>query len=385
MKNSDAKGLKITFVHSKYSNVGGTEKYLYVISRELAKRGAEVDFFASSIETELLPGIKYHPVSAIKKPATAFLLSFLFNSSSALKKESYSIIQSSGKSAPAHIYRLGGGLHEDYLANKPDGKLNLNPYHSIVKKLERNIFGEKRFKKIISPSRRIKSLIMERYNVNGNDVEVLHNPVLEDVASEEDKKFLRSSFRKKYKIEDDNICYLFTAGNFRLKGLPELINAYATLPQNIKEKSRVIVAGGGRKSRYMDLLRKTGLVDKFIFTGKLTEGMNEVYSAGDVLVHPTYYDPFSNVCLEAMAYGLPVITTKINGFSEVIKNGIHGYIVSHPSDCAEISALMTELSDRNIRAKISDNCILKSKEFGIDNHIDRLIDIYREVSEKNAV
>ena len=113
MKNSDAKGLKITFVHSKYSNVGGTEKYLYVISSELVKRGAEVDFFASSIETELLPGIKYHPVSEIKKPATAFLLSLLFNSSSALKKESYSIIHSSGKSAHANIYRRGGGMQED--------------------------------------------------------------------------------------------------------------------------------------------------------------------------------------------------------------------------------------------------------------------------------
>ena len=146
MENSDAKGLKIAFVHSKYSNVGGTEKYLYVITRELAKRGAEVDFFVSSIETEVLPEIKCHCINTIKKPSTAFLLSFLISSSSAVKKGSFDIIQSSGKSAPADIYRLGGGLHEDYLSRKPGINIPLLPYNLAVKFLERNIFEKKRFK-----------------------------------------------------------------------------------------------------------------------------------------------------------------------------------------------------------------------------------------------
>ncbi|HDH53304.1 MAG TPA: glycosyltransferase, partial [Nitrospirae bacterium] len=136
---------------------------------------------------------------------------------------------------------------------------------------------------------------------------------------------------------------------------------------------------GGKQSRYMSLIKKTQIEDKFIFTGKITEGMNEVYSAGDVLVHPTYYDPFSNVCLEAMSYGLPVITTEINGFSEIMKNEIHGYTVPDPADNRKISTFMEKLSNREIRMKMSENCLSASRRFTTDSHIDSLLNIYREV------
>lgn len=385
MTNSDAKWLKIAFVHSKYSKVGGTEKYLYVISRELAKRGAEVDFFASSIETEILPEIKRHLVNTIKKPSTAFLLSFLINSRSAIKKSGFNIVQSSGKTLPADIYRLGGGLHGDYLSRKPDGNnLSPNPFHLIVKTLEKKIFGEKRFKKIISPSKRVKELLINKYNAEEKDIEVIYNPILEDIIPEEKKKNLRLDFRRKHQIKDDDICYLYAAENFRLKGLKELINAYILLPEDIKKRSRVIIAGGGNKNRYISSLREKGIEDRFIFTGTLKEGLKEVLSSGDVFVHPTYYDPFSNVCLEAISYGLPVITTEINGFSEIMENGIHGYTVPDPADSSKISSLMETLSHPGIRMKMSSECILKSEDFNIDIHIDRLLEIYREVFERKC-
>jgi len=51
---------------------------------------------------------------------------------------------------------------------------------------------------------------------------------------------------------------------------------------------------------------------------------------------PSIYDPFSNACLEALASGLPVITTRDNGFSEIIENGVHGSIVDRSSDSAAL-------------------------------------------------
>ncbi|RMF98303.1 MAG: glycosyltransferase family 1 protein [Candidatus Schekmanbacteria bacterium] len=381
INNSSAKGLKIAFVHSKYSTVGGTEKYLFRITKELSKRGACVDYYTSKIETEPIKGIHIHKIGAIKKPASAFLLSFLLTSSSALKNKKYDIIQSSGKTIPANIYRLGGGLHNDYISNKGGGISSFSFHSLMVRLIEKNIFSRKKFRKLIAPSKRIKSLLVRKYFIEEEKIEVLYNPILIDIVSEEERQKRRKSFRSAHNIGEDSLCYLFAAGNFSLKGLKELINAYSFLPDEIKNKSYVIVAGGGNKKRYLSLLKERKIEDRFIFLGKITDEMQDIYSSGDILVHPTHYDPFSNVCLEAMAYGIPVITTAINGFSEIIENGSEGYVVSKPDDIVEISNLMNELAKDEIRKEMSKRCKSKSGNFDIDKHMNCLINIYNEVKD----
>ncbi|NJK92057.1 MAG: glycosyltransferase family 4 protein [Blastochloris sp.] len=80
--------------------------------------------------------------------------------------------------------------------------------------------------------------------------------------------------------------------------------------------------------------------------------MPDVYAAADVFLFPTIYDPFANVTLEAMAAGLPVITTEANGGSQVLVHGNNGFVVSHNRCVKEMVELVSSLRDSSLRQSI---------------------------------
>src|SRR5207302_5251159 len=106
-------------------------------------------------------------------------------------------------------------------------------------------------------------------------------------------------------------------------------------------KIRLLVAGRGDQTRYRS--------ERVRFLGEIAD-LRPIYAAADIFILPTIYDPFSNACLEALASGLPVITTHANGFSEVIEDGVHGTIVDLANDLLGLRDAIRFWSDLSRRA-----------------------------------
>jgi UDP-glucose:(heptosyl)LPS alpha-1,3-glucosyltransferase len=118
---------------------------------------------------------------------------------------------------------------------------------------------------------------------------------------------------------------LFVGQDFKRKGLMQLIHALAIVRKHgLSFHLRVI--GRDKPAPYRTLAARLGLSDLISFEGA-SHSIHEAYQAAGLLVFPSLYDPFANVCLEALACGLPVLTTRTNGSSEVITEGVDGYVV----------------------------------------------------------
>jgi UDP-glucose:(heptosyl)LPS alpha-1,3-glucosyltransferase len=76
--------------------------------------------------------------------------------------------------------------------------------------------------------------------------------------------------------------------------------------------------------------------------------MPSFYGCADVFVLPSYYEPLGNACLEAMACGLPVITTRETGASELILHGRSGFIMDNPEDTLSLAKWLEFLEDREV-------------------------------------
>ena len=111
-------------------------------------------------------------------------------------------------------------------------------------------------------------------------------------------------------LRDDEIAVLFVGSGWERKGLRYATEAVGSLG----EKFRLFVAGRGR-GRKVDgrAVQRLGAV----------RDLPALYAAADIFLLPTLYDPFSNACLEALATGMPVVTTRENGFSEIIEQRVH--------------------------------------------------------------
>ena len=137
---------------------------------------------------------------------------------------------------------------------------------------------------------------------------------------------------------------LFVAHNFRLKGLHCLLRALSRAERG-GLRADLTVAGGGANREFQALAGSLGLAVHF--RGPVPDGeVGALYRSSDALLHPTFADHCSLVVLEALASGLPVVTTRLNGASELMDSGREGFIVEDPRDIEALAAALLHLQDR---------------------------------------
>ena len=97
-------------------------------------------------------------------------------------------------------------------------------------------------------------------------------------------------------------------------------------------------------------------------------------------MHPTFYDPCSGVVIEALACGLPVVTTRYNGAAELMHPPAEGYVVDDPHDHGALAALLGLLLDPVRRDACSRAARKAAAAWTIEHHYRRWLDVFTEVA-----
>jgi UDP-glucose:(heptosyl)LPS alpha-1,3-glucosyltransferase len=121
-----------------------------------------------------------------------------------------------------------------------------------------------------------------------------------------------------------------------------------------------------------------------LFTGPVA-GAEEFFHGADAFVFPTVYDPFSNACLEAMAAGLPVVTTVANGVSEILKDGESGFLLEDPSDTATLSERMEKLLSSDLRRRMGARAREAAEAFPLERNLRETLGCLARVWEERTV
>ncbi len=354
------KPLKIAYIVRKYSTSGGTEKHIYIISKKLAELGNKIFIICSKKETEP-PNSNIHifnlPCNFPSRIIKTFLFYFLTKK---INLKNYDIVQGAGKVVKHDIYRAGGGFHKLYLKyQKKREKYGF--YDKMVINIEEKIFNVKNTKLIISVSNFIKNEIVKEFNYPKDKIIVLHNCVDIDFFKPSDKPY-----------KNKMLTCIFVANDYKLKGLKNIIEALKFI-DNVKLK----IIGNDSDKPFIKFAKENKVSDKIEFFGeKKGKDLLKLYNEADILIHPTYYDPFSNVCLEALSCGLPVITTKINGASEIIENFKDGIVINSPDNIDSLIDAINFFKNKNNLFNTKINARKKAEKYSIDNYVERLLDLY---------
>jgi len=188
--------------------------------------------------------------------------------------------------------------------------------------------------------------------------------------------------REKFLLGDE-LALLFVAHNFRLKGLRFLLEAQAKVMRQGRKDVKLLVVGRGKVESYRKIADRLGLERRVTFAGEVAL-LEPFYAAADILVHPTFYDPFSNVVLEALAFGIPVITTRYNGASEIITAGKEGYIIDEPTDTERLSECILLLADEERRGSFGAAARQLAEKFTLERNFNQTMEIYRKVVAQKA-
>ncbi len=381
--------MKVALIRKEYTRSwGGAESYTVTLATELVKREHEVHVFANCWDTPADSGVTFHriPLFAFYSPLKN--LSFTINTKRALAHEQFDIVNGLSQIYPQDVYRMGDGLHRHALKAQSSNGLStffkhLNPRHRAILFIENRIFKPANYHHIVVNSKLCKQQAQEYYNVPENRIEVIYNGVDCDRFNPDLKKTYRSDLRNQLAIGNGEIVLLFVSRNYKRKGLEVLIKSIACL-KNKAAFLKVLVVGRGNPSPYLRLADRHGVLDKLLFVGE-EKKIEKYYGAGDILVLPTSYDPFSNVCLEALACGLPVITTENNGAAELIIQGKNGYTVKDTGDPEALARSITRLLSEEVRAEMGRHARTTAQKYTLEKNTQETIALYEKVRERKKI
>ncbi len=346
---------------------GGAEKYCADLCRHLAELGHRIYVVAEQCDRDLHPSIIHIPVAANKWTSPGRNRSFHINSQKALANLAIDCSLALSRTYPVDIYRVSDPLHYHWMSLQYRNRWllafqYLNPRHQTILSLDKYIFSKPNCNLIIANSYLVKNQLISKFLIPEEKIHVLYNGV--DL---ENYTLIDSNQNPK----DCTVHLLFVGNDFRRKGLEYVLKALRHLKQKTPIACTLTVVGRGNKSKYVKLAHQLQVEGQISFKGFSTEVIR-YYHRADLLVLPSLYDPFANVCLEAMACGVPVVTTESNGASEIIEEGINGYILKPqmPLDdqIVDIIKIYSNLSDIEKRTR-SISAHKRAMQFSIKSNV----------------
>lgn len=324
---------------------GGAERYVVDLCTRMVQEGYEVHVYAEEWE-EGIPGISLHRVKTIPFPKSLRLLSFAIKATKEMKKGDYDVTLGVGNTLGADVIQPHGGVHWAWFWQslkaydspilwtlKLLGRI-LSLKQWVQGYIESRPYKKNHFSKIIAISDMVKHDIMKRYHVVEDRITVVYNGTDIKRFHPGNRRHLES-IRGRNNIGNEFVM-LFVSNNFRMKGLDVLMRALVHIKREGPSSFKLLILGRDHQAPYLRLAQKLGLSENVIFVGS-TDEPEKYYGAADLLVHPTFYDACSLTALEALATGIPVITTTSNGASGIITQGEEGFILSAPWDSRSLA------------------------------------------------
>jgi phosphatidylinositol alpha-mannosyltransferase len=186
-------------------------------------------------------------------------------------------------------------------------------------------------------------------------------------------------------FNDGKLNILFVGRPEKRKGLDHLIGAYARVRQQ-RPGTRLIVVGAGRFARYQRRVESMGLAD-VEFCGYVPyDDLPRYHHTAHVFCAPnTGFESQGIVLLEAMAAGLPIVASNIEGFAGVLTHGVEGHLVLPGDEEGLADALLRVLDDPNLRRRLAENGRGRAQEFSWDRVSQRILSYYERLLHERGM
>ena len=373
--------MKIAIIRQKFVLYGGAEQFADGYIHQLANSGHEVHIFANQWTRSHHKNIHYHKVETLNLNSFFRTLSFSRRVVNKIRKQQFDIVQSHEKTWLQDVYRAGDGCHMKWLNQRVKQFsfikklfIFLNPFHQLILRLEKNIFESGQCKKIIAISQMVKDDILENYRCPPDNISVVYNGVDLNRFHPKNKNIYRKSTREQLGIPENSILIFFVGSGFERKGLKFLLQS----TEFLEDRSwRLLLMGKGNFEKYLHFApynKRNHIIAK-----KPDPEIEKFYAAADFFILPSIYEPFGNANLEALASGLPVITTKYCGAANIIDEKINGLIIEDPFNPQEIAKNINFLFNSSLREIMGKKARDLAEQFPPERNKREMLQIYESV------
>jgi len=323
---------RLAIIRQKYNPAGGAERIVSAILAQL-KQQPELEPVLINRNWEQLDGVAVCRVNPFYLGSIWRDWGFARAARRAWQQLGADLVQSHERIPGCHVFRAGDGVHAAWLDARALGKgwrhklsVWCNPYHHFMLRMERAMFSHPDLRAVICISEMVKQDVLQRFPVRPEQCVVIHNGVDSQRFNPEAAQLRRSALRAQYGIPADAPVLVYVGSGFERKGVAQAIRAIEQQPD-----VQLVVVGGDKKlAHYQQLARTLGMAARVHFTGPQKDVLSH-YGMADGFILPTLYEPFGSVVAEALACGLPVLTSTRCGGGECVTPGKTGWLAA-PQD-----------------------------------------------------
>jgi UDP-glucose:(heptosyl)LPS alpha-1,3-glucosyltransferase len=338
---------RVAFLRRRFSPTGGAERYLLRLASGLAAQGHETVLYCEDWSPQ------ENPFQAVRKVDSNDPVAFAQKVMALPLPDRHDLVFSLERVPGCDLYRAGDGVHADWLASRHLfspilGRLRTwaRTKNQQVCALEAKLFAPGGVRRVICNSRFVADQVVKRFDFDRERLDVIYNGVPYHQFSRGDRALGRQALKLRPK---DYVVLLVGAGRER-KGHDLAWQAI----RRIRNKEAKLL----------------------IVDSPPPVAMPHVYAAADVFLLPTLYDPFANVTLEALATGLPVITSAQNGAAEIMTDGVNGFVLSRADEVKRIVTLLNELEDPARRAALRGPAQALAQQYDLSRHIAETLEVF---------
>ena len=370
------------------ARLGGKERYTLQLAKSLVELGHEVAILSSAFDNALdaaVSTVDRVPLDGDSSSHFGRYRRFVDSVDQHLQSRRYDIVHSMLPVKQCDFYHLHSTLAADDIVN---GHLRESSMLSRHAQRFFNRFNRKRryqamiehellspdrngMTQIICPSNILSEITLEFHpSTKGHIVTAPNGVNLEQYFPCETSE--QTKIRQILNLPTNKIIGVLVANNWELKGVRETIIALAELDNpNI----HIVIVGGDEPGPFERLAKTLRIEKQITFAGRKAN-MLPHYQASDFFLLPTRSDACSLSTLEAVACGLPVISTKQNGACELLTDSVHGFVIPQTSDIEALSNAMQTMADSVARNKMRTACINLRPALSWKTHVDKIVAAY---------
>jgi UDP-glucose:(heptosyl)LPS alpha-1,3-glucosyltransferase len=326
--------MKLAFCLFRYFPYGGLQRDFLKIVRLCRDGGHEVHVYTLAWEGEKELGVMVHVIPAQGFQNHTQARAFINALQPIFASQAYDAVIGFNKMPGLDWYYAGDVCYQDRVRrSRPFWYRWLNRYRAWVS-CERAVFAKSQKTKIMLLSQQAGVVYQQVYQTEAARFYMLPPGIERRHVTLQEKVTMREAKRYAYQIPADHVLLLMVGSGFHTKGLDRALQSLSALPGDLRARTHLMVIGEGDRKAYAPLMRRLQVEKQVLFLGGRSD-VPDFLAAADLLLHPSRHENTGTVLLEALSFGLPVLTTAACGYAHYIEEAQAGMVL--PMDFNQLS------------------------------------------------
>jgi len=378
--------MKLAFVLFKYFPYGGLERDFLRIAKECQSRGHEIYVYSFIWEGEVPEGfhLTLIPVKGISNHQRIHDFSEKFSTLLQQQKEQFDLVVGFNKMKDLDLYYAADPCYEAKVREQHGRLYRLGKRYKVYQSMEESVFAADKnvellfisdiqmenFKKIYhTPAERFHSLPpgVDRSRIRPDNAGDIRNKTRASLALQEDDKLL-----------------LMIGTGYKRKGVDRAMTALASLPEPLRSKTFLLVAGEDKLKKYRALAKQLG-IEKQVHLPGARDDVPQLLLASDLFLHPARHENTGTVLLEAIAAGIPQLISGVCGYAFHIERAEAGKVLSEPFQQGEMNQQLLDMLTSDQWPQWQDNALHYMRSSDIFSMPEKVSDIIEATGKARSI